>query len=200
MKVFSLAIGLVITLMAAVPGLYAQQHDFGIKGGLSPYTLTFTGSSDQVMRPRVHIGFMARFHLHPEEAFYIQPELNYSLQGARFKNSDRLITLDYIQVPVLFQFEPAEGLLIQGGPVMSFLLTARSDSDGAAEDLSRKIHSRDFGLTIGASYIFRPAGVGVDLRYNQGVRMISDNSDLRSRNRGFHIGVFYLFDFDNSRN
>ena len=195
MKVFSFVIGLLITFMAAVPGVHAQQHEFGIKGGISPYTLTLTGSDDQKIRPRAHIGFMARFQLHPDEALFIQPELIYSLQGTRISNSDRMITLDYIQFPVLFQFEPAEGLRVQGGPHLGFLLTARSDHNGAAEDLSRKIRSRDVGLTAGLSYTFRPVGVGVDFRFNQGLRIISDQSDLRSRNMGFQIGVFYLFDF-----
>ncbi len=178
--------------------VHAQQSEFGIKGGISPYTLTLSGDFDQAVRPRTHFGFMARFELDKEEAFSIQPELIYSLQGTRINGSGRSITLDYIQVPVLFQIEPAEGLKVQGGPHIGFLLTARSDHDGAAEDLSRKIRSRDFGLTAGVSYTFLPARIGVDLRFNQGFRIISENSDLRSRNRGFQVGLFYIFDFGQS--
>jgi hypothetical protein len=198
MKKIYLAIGILILCSVLIVNVNAQQTEFGIKGGISPYTLTLSGDFDQAIRPRTHFGIMARFQLDREEAFSIQPELIYSLQGTRINGSGRSITLDYIQFPVLFQFEPAEGLRVQGGPHLGFLLTARSDHDGAAEDLSRKVRSRDFGLTTGVSYTFQPVGIGVDLRFNQGLRIISENSELRSRNRGFQVGLFYIFDFGES--
>lgn len=198
MKKLYSAIGILVIFSALTVNVNAQQAEFGIKGGISPYTLTLSGDFDQAIRPRMHFGFMARFQLEREEAFSIQPELIYSLQGTQINGSGRSITLDYIQVPLLFQIEPAEGLRVQGGPHLGFLLTARSDHDGAAEDLNRKIRSRDFGLTAGVSYTFQSVGIGVDLRFNQGLRIISENSDLRSRNRGFQVGLFYIFDFGES--
>jgi len=198
MKIIYLAIGILVIFSGLTINANAQKSEFGIKGGISPYTLTLSKDFEQAIRPRTHFGFLARFALDKEESFSIQPELIYSLQGTRINGSGKSITLDYIQVPLLFQYESSDGLRLQAGPHFGFLLTARSDYDGAGKDLSRDIRPRDVGLTIGISYVFDPAGFGVDLRFNQGLTIISENSDLRSRNRGFQIGLFYIFDFEKS--
>ena len=198
MKKTYLAIGILVIYSVLTMNANAQQTKFGIKGGISPYILTLSDDLEQAIRPRTHFGFLARFAVNKDESFSIQPELIYSLQGTHINGSGKSITLDYIQVPLLLQFETSDGLRMQAGPHFGFLLTARYDYDGAGKDVSRIVRSRDKGLTAGIGYIFQPAGFGVDLRFNQGLRIISENSDLRSRNRGLQVGLFYIFDFGES--
>lgn len=199
MKMFCLVIVFLIFLPAASLDVHAQQTEIGIKGGLSPYTLNFSNNSEKNGRSRTHLGFFTQIQLDRSARYFLQPEIIYSLQGAELTADNRLITLDYLNIPVLFQYSPAKfkGLRLQAGPQFGFLMTARSDQNGAAVDLKKRLRSMDFGISTGVNYLHRPTRLGFDIRYNIGLRSISDNGSLRSKNRGLQIGLFYLFNFSN---
>jgi hypothetical protein len=195
MKIIWLAIGLLILLPAAISTVNAQHKEVGIKGGLSPYTLNFSNNTEKSGRARTHIGMFAQFELEPTGTWSLQPEVIYSLQGAKIAEDNQLITLDYLNIPVLLQYMPYHDLRFEAGPQFGILINAVSYYDGAAVDLKRKMNSVDFGISTGVNYLHRPSRFGVDFRYNIGLRNISENGSLRSRNRGFQIGIYYLFDF-----
>ena len=54
-------------------------------------------------------------------------------------------------------------------------------------------NSVDFALGGGIGYVNPPTGFGVDARYNLGLSNINKNGSVKSTNRGFQLGVFYLF-------
>jgi hypothetical protein len=151
--------------------------NLGIKGGVNMYNYDNFGY-DQLSG--FHFGLLG--HIHLNNPWAIQPELLYSNQGAKIGDSNNI--LDYINIPVLLQYMYDNGFRLQAGPQLGILL--RADNRDAMNPI-------DFGLSIGASYVLPATGFGVDARYNHGITNINKNDAVVATNRGFQIGVFYIF-------
>jgi hypothetical protein len=48
-------------------------------------------------------------------------------------------------------------------------------------------------MAAGASYLVPNTGFGFDARVNLGLTDINKDGNIKSTNRGFQLGVFYLF-------
>jgi len=171
----------------------AQNINIGIKGGLNSYNIETDNNSGLDSKIGVHIGLIG--HIHLTAMYAIQPEIVYSMQGAKSGNTD--INLDYINVPFLVQYMFDNGFRIQAGPQVGFLISAEAENNNSTNDIEDDFNSMDLGLSFGVSYVHPPTGFGVDARYNLGISDISDNSNVESTNRGIQIGVFYLFNHRN---
>ncbi|ALM07815.1 hypothetical protein SB49_08415 [Sediminicola sp. YIK13] len=184
---------ILVVLVAISNSVLAQEVNIGIKGGLNSYTIGGDDTEDIDSKLGYNIGLLG--HIHLSERFGLQPEIVYSTQGAKASegNGDVKISLDYINVPVLFQYMYDNGFRIQAGPQVGFLTSAKAKADGITVDLDDSFKTIDFGLSIGASYVHPPSGFGVDARYNLGLSNINEDSSSKNYNRGFQIGVFYLF-------
>lgn len=180
---FNLIIFMAIIMVSTAS---AQPMAVGIKGGLNFYNLSGTNEGSYDSRTSFHLGLLG--HVHMSEEFALQPELMYSSQGTEYGNNQKLI-LDYINVPVLFQYMFDNGFRLQAGPQLGFLVGAKADGD----DVMDNFKGVDFGLTFGASYLNPPSGFGVDFRYNHGLTDINESNGADSYNRGFQLGVFYMF-------
>jgi hypothetical protein len=179
-----------IGLMTAIliTGIVSAQHgntppghvNIGLKGGLNLYNIHNDDNIKFDSRVGYHFGLLG--HIHFDNHFAFQPEIVFSAQGAKPKN------LDYINVPVLFQYMFDNGFRLQAGPQVGFLIRADNKND---------YKPIDFGLSAGASYVFPPTGFGVDARYNFGLTNINKNGAVNSTNRGFQFGIFYIFKYNN---
>ncbi len=179
-----------ITIFLFAAGTLSAQHtNIGVKGGLNSYNIETDGNSDSDSKIGLNIGLLG--HIHLNETYAFQPEIVYSMQGAKSGNTD--IDLDYINVPLLGQYMFDNGFRIQAGPQIGFLLSADAENNNSSTDIKDDFNSVDLGLSFGASYVHPPTGFGVDARYNLGISDISDNSNVESTNRGIQVGVFYLF-------
>src|SRR5690554_422824 len=94
----------------------AQGVNIGIKGGLNVYNINFDSDFETDARLGAHVGLLGHIHLASQVA--LQPEITYSMQGARYDigATDLELNLDYINVPLLFQFMFDNGFRIQAGP------------------------------------------------------------------------------------
>lgn len=181
-------ITITILLLTAVGSASAQHVNLGIKGGLNSYTTDFNGVNFD-SKLGVHLGLLG--HIHLGDQFGLQPELVFSMQGAQ--RGDTKLMLDYINVPVLFQYMYDNGFRLQAGPQLGFLINSKIDNNGTTVDLKNETKSTDLGLSFGVSYVSPSTGFGVDARYNLGLTDISENPNFESTNKGFQFGVFYLF-------
>ncbi len=181
-KLINAVIAIIVTASAAG----AQSINIGIKGGLNLYTLNGTNDGSYEIKPSFNIGLLG--HIHIADHFALQPEVVFSGQGTKYGN-DLNLNLNYINVPLLFQYMFDNGFRLQAGPQLGFLLSAKADD----RDVKDNFKSVDFGLGLGASYVHPPSGFGVDARYNHGFTDITENNNTESYNRGFQLGVFYLF-------
>jgi hypothetical protein len=167
--------------------------NIGIKGGVNFYDINTDNNVSYDSKVGFNIGLLG--HIHVAKHFALQPEIQYSAQGAKYTNvnGDNKYNLNYINVPVLLQYMWDNGFRLQAGPQAGILLSAKSENNGNTVDIKNNFKPLDLGLSFGASYIHPSTGVGIDLRYNLGLSNINDNSDLKSTNRGFQVSLFYIF-------
>jgi hypothetical protein len=183
----------IVSMILMTGTVSGQEHaNIGIKGGLNVYNIDMGNGSNYDSKLGLNLGLLG--HIHLTGQFALQPELVFSGQGAKFsRGSDTNLNLNYLNVPVLLQYMFDNGFRLQAGPQVGFLLSANQKSDNSTTDIKGNYKSIDFGIGLGGSYVHVPTGFGVDLRYNLGLSNINENTALVSNNRGFQLGVFYLF-------
>lgn len=185
---------------------FAQQ--FGIKAGMNVSSLsTEEGLSDQGSK----IGFNAGLFMNAPLAanFSIQPELLYSQMGDKYNQTIAGTTyarsrhLDYVTVPVMFQYNATPSFYLEAGPEFGLLVSAKnkftneSTNDTLDESANYKddLNGFNFGVGIGAGYYFTP-NVGLTARYVAGVTDIAKERPSGSdaiRNNVFQVGLAYKF-------
>jgi hypothetical protein len=181
-KAIKFFIGLITAIL--ITGVASAQHgnapagqvNLGIKGGLNMYNIHNNDNTSYDQITGYNFGLLGHIHINSQWA--VQPELVYSLQGAKNQK------LGYINVPVLLQYMFDNGFRIQAGPQVGFLVSGDNKAD---------YNAIDFALSVGVSYVVPSTGFGIDLRYNHGLSDITKSSDVKSTNRGIQLGLFYIF-------
>jgi opacity protein-like surface antigen len=166
------------------------QVNFGIKAGVNISSLTGDDASDVKSLVGPYGG--AFVNIPVSTMFSVQPELLYSMEGAKESGTDTKIILGYINIPVMLKYTNPSGFTAELGPQVGILSSAKAKADGETEDVKEFLKSTNFSLGIGAGFNFTP-NIGVGLRYNLGLSNINDESggDLKTSN--FAIGVHYSF-------
>lgn len=128
------------------------------------------------------------------KSFRFQPEVSYSSQGGKVQGASSSTTmtyeqdLDYINLPLNFQFMTTGGFFVQTGPQVGFLVGAEKSSTttgGSSNGGGNKAYFDKFDLawTGGIGYLTR-FGLGIDARYNLGItNVIADNAPTTDPNR-----------------
>ena len=187
----------------------AQDIEWGVKAGINMSTLKTDIDGEKYLFG-YHVGGLADIKI--TEKFSIQPELFYSLEGAKIKDSfsfeDEGTTFDidykedaklaYLQLPIMLKYELAKNLSLEAGPQIGYLLSAKSDydvtmtfddetfSDSGTESIKDQVKSFAYGLNLGLGYEFSNK-MFVQGRYHLGLSDInkSDSSnDDESIDRG----------------
>lgn len=204
----------IITMSLVAFTLQAQDVTFGAKAGLNFASLDITDSNIDG-RTSFHLGITAEFEM--SDTFSIQSELLYSAQGATeddgetigttVYNDDYKFKLNYLQIPVMAKFYVSEGLSLEVGPQIGFLLSADVENDystidngtvidsGSIEiDYKDYMKSVDFGLNFGLGYKL-DSGLNFGLRYNLGLNDVYDvdGSNTEIKNRVLQLSVGYNF-------
>ncbi|APG59382.1 porin family protein [Christiangramia salexigens] len=173
-----LAMALVI-FCAATMYVHAQGNtSFGIKAGVNFASLNGDDLDDLDGRTNFHLGALAEFGL--SETFSIQPEVMYSGQGAKLKESGEELTIqfDYINVPVLAKFYATEGLSLEVGPQFGFNINSKMEFDGDTEEIE---DSEGFDLSgaFGVGYQL-DQGIFFQARYNLGLTDVITDEDVKN--------------------
>jgi len=206
MKKLFLGLGLVAGTFA-----FAQTSPtFGIKAGVNVSSISDDGYDDT----KAKAGFAGGLFLNApiSEMFSIQPEVMYSQLGAKtdytfagtkFENE---LKLDYVTVPVMFQFRATPAFYIEAGPEFGFLVSAKnkltvSNNSGSGSDTDEldkdDFNSFNMGAALGLGFDITP-NFGVNARYVAGfsdvTKPASDPStDAKNRNNTFQAGVYFKF-------
>lgn len=178
-----------------VMATYAQDPaKFGLKAGLNLSRLSLSNDVKTDFRTGFHFGGLSHIHLTP--SFSLQPEVYFSTQGAEYEagNNDMVEKLSYINIPVLFQYNFANGFRLQGGPQLGVLVDSEFEMNGVETNTSSDNYNNvDFSIPVGLSYLGY-SGFGIDLRYNIGISNVYENNAVKAKNQVIQIGAFYLFD------
>ncbi|AKK74174.1 opacity protein [Chryseobacterium gallinarum] len=163
---------------------------FGLKAGLN---ISSVSNSDMNSKAGFYGGVFANIPV--AQDFSVQPEVLYSGMGAKAKaNSDVKLNLDYIAVPVMFQYNALPNLYLEAGPQFSFLINSKVKYPSGSIDAKDAHKTFDFGLGLGAGYYFTP-NIGVNVRYVAGLTDIAKNriGGDSSKNGVFQLGLAYKF-------
>lgn len=189
-----------VAVMALGYAAQAQSEDmkFGVKAGLNISNLGGDMETDG-SRTGLHIGGVAEFKI--SETFSVQPEILYSMMGAKVKEADFEsldvveydINLDYLSIPIMAKYYVAEGFSVEAGPYVSFLMSAKEDGNDA-KDYYKGV---DFGLGGGVAYDL-PMGVFFQIRYSAGLSDINDFEvegleSAKITNNALQVSVGYKF-------
>lgn len=163
---------------------------FGVKAGMNISTLTnIDGSKSKV-------GFNAGVLMNAPLAanFSIQPELLYNSKGVKEDGGGGgSINLDYISLPVMFQYNATPMFYLEAGPEFGFVVSAKAKGGGATLDIKDEVQGFDVGIGLGAGYYFIPK-LGITARYVAGLTdVLKDNSGDSVKNNVFQIGLAYKF-------
>jgi len=205
-------------------GYFTRQKNvyYGLKGGLNIATFSnlkldeYGELENLKYRYALHGGLFAEFKFNN---FAIQPELLFSMQG--FKVTGLYDELDasyydkynfnYFSIPVMAKYYIIDGLCIEIGPQLGFLLSAKEklknigdlsgDEDlSGTEDIKAYFKEFDFSLNFGASYQIPNLPFGFYMRYSLGLTDVNKNTYdddeygiVKNQNRVFQAGVFYKF-------
>lgn len=175
----------------------AQSTRFGVKGGLNISNVVGGDVDNNKALVGFHIGGLAEIHV--VEKFFIQPELLFSAQGAKFDGpfgSDGDLKLNYLNIPVLAKYYVVDKKFsVEAGPQLGILLSAKADG----EDFKDYTRSTDLGFNLGAGYDFTD-NFSVGLRYTIGLSPISDKDIDDSgeyydsaKNSNLQISLAYKF-------
>ena len=182
----------------------AQETKFGIKGGVNFANLT-GDIEDNSSLVGFNVGGLVEIKV--SDKFFIQPELLFSAQGAKAEytegtiNYEGKLNLGYLNIPLMAKYYVAEGLSLEAGPQIGFLLSAKSKFDvtdgtnsaSSEEDVKDDFESTDFGFNFGAGYDFT-SNLSAGVRYNLGLTNIAKNSgDEELKNTVLSVSLAYKF-------
>jgi hypothetical protein len=202
---------MVVTALTAGGHLFGQTFQFGIKGGgnlstfvsnSNPYYSSF--STEAGWNAGAFVNFMLGNH------FSISPEVLYSTAGAKvnsvtFDNNNSNVSIDenlklaYVSVPVMAKYRFTGGFFIETGPEVNFNVSSSQWQDQSVRNIT---NGAEFAWGLGVGYQ-SPFGLGIDLRYNQGISRVDNVSnagwnDVSLRNSGFMLDLFWTF-FNNKK-
>lgn len=185
--------------MGASAQLNLDQIKYGVKAGINVSSIS--NDSDIKSKVGLNLGVFAEYAVN--DIFGIRPEIVYSQQGFRYKDTDYKESdrLNYLNIPILAKLYLPNGFSIELGPQFGFLLAANAKwedkssgtTESGTDSFSEYVNKFDFAAAIGASYEFN-SNISVSARYNLGLSNINKDNNLdTNKNRVLQIGVNYSF-------
>ncbi|MFL9843858.1 porin family protein [Flavobacterium rhizosphaerae] len=172
----------ILILLAVLLGVFSMQGQaFGFKVGPNFASLGGNDSGSLNVLTNFHVG--ALYEVDVLKFMSVQPELIYSVQGAKTKDNDE-VKLNYINLPVMIKVYVTDELNLQAGPQAGILL---GESEGFKNYQSKTF---DYGISGGLEF-FLSNSFFAQARYYSGARSISGNADLK--NRVVQVSVGFMF-------
>ncbi|HWI92101.1 MAG TPA: porin family protein [Flavisolibacter sp.] len=175
---------LILTMLFFINYCFAQVR-IGLKAGVNANNAADVDGSK--IKWGINAGPVLQINF--AKTFFVQPELLYSLKGYQSPTSapnfsdPATISLNYINLPVLFGLKTGQNLSIKLGPEIGRLLSAKSDVNN--RDLSSRFDDFDFGADLALAFSIKK--LAVDVRYNYGLKDLQH--DMQYDRNGAPIGI-----------
>jgi hypothetical protein len=189
MKQFLLSLALLTALTSSA------QVTYGPKLGLNFSKVKFSSDvHESGFKAGVFFGGYLNYAVNSN--FSVQPELYYSMEGGKDKNTfssnSGVIKSGFLQLPVLVKYTAASGFFGEAGPQIGFLLSNKEKWNGENVDIKEYYKSIEFRFPIGIGYKFSDA-VSADLRYSAGFSAINKDAvgGGKLKNNVFSLGIQY---------
>jgi hypothetical protein len=164
----------------------AQNIIPGFKGGLNVANISNLYGDNRISG---HVGFFLHTSIAKQWAF--QPEILYSGQGQKYWDNGGRYTwaLNYIAIPLMFQYYPVRRFYLEVGPQLGILAAARDKGpDGYNADIKYAFHKTDATLNLGMGY-YANRQVGFYFRYGLGLSDLTPNDNYSYANRVLQLGM-----------
>lgn len=169
-----------VAIAAMIPSAQAQK--VGVRAGLNIATVTGDGFGDTKPLTGFYAGVFKEITIVPE-LFFLQPELQYSMQG--FKSDDTNYAISYINIPILAKVYIMKTISLEAGPQAGFKI-----SDNFPGDSGDDIKTFDTAFVGGLGFNF-PMGLSLNARYALGLSEIVKDSD--AKNQVIQLGAAFKF-------
>ncbi len=207
-----------LTLMFLLPNSSLAS---GVKGGIKLGVSSAKFHSDDLADLEALLGLDSKSRIglcaggfitfNITEMFAIQPEVLYTMKGAKYESEifgETLkiwINLAYLEIPVLAKIiVPTPGRVkpsIFAGPVFALKLSSKIKFEALGQSSEEDIENmkgREFGLIIGAGLDFGFGALGkgkmtLDIRYNLALSKIYDVEGNDLKNGAFSLMVGFSF-------
>ncbi|TPE42682.1 porin family protein [Pontibacter mangrovi] len=152
----------------------------GVKAGAN-FT-RFTGDAEGTsMQTGFHGGLYALYM--ESQSFGVQPEIQYSAQGAALRNGH--LRMHYVVVPVMLKVFPAPSFSIQAGPYAAFLLADKVETDSYPAQYNG--NGQDFGFAYGLS-VGNEGKLTISARHQVGLFNLSEEGG-KIKNQVFQVSL-----------
>ena len=167
------------------------QVSFGLKAGANISTLRGDDIDGIKSLVGANGGLFASIFM--SDLLSLQPEVLYSMEGAKEDGGDGKIKLGYINVPIMLRIKSPQGFYGEFGPQIGILASAKEESGGSSSNIKDELKTTNISVALGAGYDFSPA-VGVNARYSLGMgTILKDSNDGDIKTGNFSIGLHYRF-------
>ena len=179
---------LVFALILVAFNCNAQDFNMGIKAGVNISKLT--EPSYVKYREGVVLGLF--FELYLDEKYGFQTDLLLSQQGLADKNEDIKVNIDYLNIPILFNYLVVKNFKIQAGPQFGYV--THSESKGAYLGFNGHLGSTikfDCSAVIGIGWNFLEF-MRFEARYNIGLTDVLYENE-KAKNSVISLTAGYSF-------
>lgn len=161
----------------------APRPTFGVLAGVNVANLSGSSVEGASNRTGFIGGVFATFHF--GEGIGLEPEMLYSMQGAKTGSGNAALKLNYVQLPVLLRYDvsarAAAHPFFVAGPSFGIEVSCSAAGEGVSVSCDQAgLHTTSFDLggTLGAGVAFRAAKRSVSLgaRYTVGTNDVFQNS------------------------
>ena len=190
--------------IAASSLVFSQQ--FGIKGGMNVSTISDEGFDDTKSKVGYYAGVFMNVPV--SESFSIQPEVLYNNLGSKVSYTvsgttySSTLNLDYVAVPVMFQYKATPQFYLEAGPEFGFLVNAKQKFDNGSSSIVTELDKEDFnsfnmGIGLGLGFDISK-NVGLNARYVAGFSDVTKPSsdpstNAKNKNNTFQVGLNFKF-------
>jgi len=175
-----------LVLFSMIAGAQEKFLRFGAKGGVNFSNIN--GNVEEIdfkSRSSYHLGALVEVRLF--ENLTIQPELLYSVQGAKVESGDAGVDdvdFKYLTIPVMMKFYLiSEKLSLEVGPQFAFL---------ADDNVGDTFRTESFDFSVGGGLAFDITNnFFIQARYLAGLTEVSKDADLKNTN--FQLSAGFKF-------
>ncbi|MEL1245314.1 porin family protein [Flavobacterium sp. DGU11] len=157
-----------------------QAQTYGIKGGVNFANLTGNNANQFDGLTSFHVGALMEFNI--LDRITLQPELLYSVQGAKIGDDE--YKLNYVTLPVMLEFDIDGSLSINAGPQFSLL------ANETKRVAPKEANNYDFGLAAGLEYEIT-GGLFIQGRYIWGQRQVFEDADVKNSVIQLSLGFYF---------
>lgn len=178
MKVFkTMALALGLLALSSV-----QAQKIGVRAGANIATVTGKDVSGVDPVTSFYAGVYKEFAV-VQELFFIQPELQYSMQGYKDKATNTKVNLGYLQLPVMARVYFLKTISLEAGPQVGYKINDNLENND-------NINNFDASVAGGLGFNF-PIGLSLNARYVYGLTKIDKDADIK--NQVIQLGASFKF-------